>query len=93
MMPATAQLLTIMKRVTECRDPKDNKFLELALNGVANVIVSGDQDLLMLNAFGGTPIVKPAAFVQMIRPNRESIWMPSIDFFGPGFVIVYLLKG
>ena len=28
-----------------CRDPKDDKFLELAVNGRADVIVSGDADL------------------------------------------------
>jgi predicted nucleic acid-binding protein len=61
-----AELVTITKRVTECRDPKDNKFLELALNGKADVIVSGDHDLLMLNPFREIPIVKPAAFVQIV---------------------------
>jgi putative PIN family toxin of toxin-antitoxin system len=61
-----AELVTITERVTECRDPKDNKFLELALNGRADVIVSGDHDLLVLNPFKGIPIVKPAAFVQIV---------------------------
>jgi len=59
---AAAELVTIAERVTECRDPKDDKFLELAVNGRADVIVSGDADLLMLDTFRGIPIVTPAAF-------------------------------
>ncbi|WP_419788833.1 putative toxin-antitoxin system toxin component, PIN family [Mucilaginibacter sp. X4EP1] len=35
--------------MTTCRDPKDNKFLELAFAAEASCIVSGDQDLLILN--------------------------------------------
>jgi len=36
-----------------CRDPKDNKFLELAIDGYADGIISGDQDLLILHPFEG----------------------------------------
>ena len=45
-------------------DPKDDKFLELAVNGHADLIISGDADLLALNPFRGIPIVTPADFVQ-----------------------------
>ena len=45
----------------------DEKFLELAVNGQADVIVSGDADLLVLDPFHGIPIVTPAAFVQSER--------------------------
>jgi uncharacterized protein len=61
-----AELVTITERVTECRDPKDNKFLELALNGRADVIVSGDDDLLALSPFREIPIVKPVVFIQTV---------------------------
>jgi len=61
---AAAELVAIVERVIECRDPTDDKFLELAINGHADVIVSGDRDLLVLNAFRGVAIVAPAAFVQ-----------------------------
>ena len=60
---AAAELVTITERVATCRDPKDDKFLELAVNGRADVIVSGDADLLVLDTFRGIPIVTPAAFV------------------------------
>ena len=54
---AAAELVTITERVAEWRDPKDKKFLELALNGRADIIVSGDHDLLALSSFRGIPIV------------------------------------
>jgi len=63
---AAAEFVTITERVTECRDPKDNKFLELAVNGRADVIVSGDDDLLALNPFREIAIVKPAVFIQTV---------------------------
>jgi putative PIN family toxin of toxin-antitoxin system len=63
-MLAAAELVTITKRVTACRDPKDDKFLELAVNGHADVIVSGDDDLLVLDTFQGIPIITPAAFAR-----------------------------
>lgn len=59
---AAAELVTITEPVTGCRDPDDDKFLELAVNGHADVIVSGDADLLALDTFRGIPIITPAAF-------------------------------
>jgi uncharacterized protein len=59
-----AETVTITERIVVCRDPTDDKFLELAVNGQADLIVSGDADLLVLNPFRGIPIVAPATFVQ-----------------------------
>ena len=67
-MLAAAELVTITERIAACRDPTDNKFLELAINGHADLIVSGDADLLVLNPFRGIPIVPPATFVQRAAP-------------------------
>jgi predicted nucleic acid-binding protein len=61
---AGAELVTIAERIVACRDPTDDKFLELAVNGHADLIVGGDADLLVLNPFRDVPIVSPAAFVQ-----------------------------
>jgi putative PIN family toxin of toxin-antitoxin system len=61
---AGAELVTVRERIAVCRDPKDNKFLELAINGRADLIVSGDIDLLALDPFRGIPIVTPAGFVR-----------------------------
>src|SRR5208283_4536504 len=49
--------------VTACRDPKDDKFLSLAVSGSATHIVTGDADLLVLHPFRGIEIVSPGAFV------------------------------
>jgi putative PIN family toxin of toxin-antitoxin system len=61
-MFAAAELVTITERVAVCRDPKDDKFLELALNGRADLIISGDADLLVLDQFRNIPIIDPATF-------------------------------
>jgi uncharacterized protein len=61
-----AELVEITETVTDCRDPKDNKFLELAVCGKADCIVSGDKDLLILNPFRGIPISTPKAFLSRI---------------------------
>lgn len=60
-----AYLVTITRQITICRDPKDDKFLELAVDGNANCLITGDKDLLILNPFQGIPIVKPDAFLDI----------------------------
>lgn len=56
-------LIEVTKTITECRDPKDNKFLELAVSGNALCIVSGDKDLLVLHPFRGISILTPQSFL------------------------------
>jgi putative PIN family toxin of toxin-antitoxin system len=55
----------IKEHITACRDPKDNKFLELAVNAGASAIVTGDKDLLILHPFQNIPIVPAAEFLQL----------------------------
>lgn len=57
-----AELVTITETVAACRDPSDDKFLELAVNGRADLIVTGDIDLLVLDPFRDIPIITPRAF-------------------------------
>lgn len=61
-----AELVTIIERVVTCRDPTDDKFLEVAVNGGADLLLSGDKDLLVLNPFRGIPIVTPTGFLDDI---------------------------
>jgi uncharacterized protein len=56
-------LIEIQEKIAECRDPKDDKFLELAINGKATAIISGDKDLLILHPFRGIPIVTVSQFL------------------------------
>ncbi|MDY6877084.1 MAG: putative toxin-antitoxin system toxin component, PIN family [Chloroflexota bacterium] len=58
------------ERIMTCRDPKDDQFLEVAVSGRADVIVSGDQDLLVLHPFAGIPILPPATFLQMLNAEK-----------------------
>ncbi len=58
-----ATLVEVTERVKECRDPKDDKFLELAVNGNATLVVSGDKDLQVLHPFRNIPILSPREFL------------------------------
>lgn len=54
---------TPLERVTDCRDAKDNKYLELALASRATTIVTSDQDLLVLHPWRGVRILRPSAYL------------------------------
>ena len=51
------------ERVADCRDTKDDKYLELALAAGAGAIVSGDADLLVLHPWRGVRILRPAEYL------------------------------
>lgn len=52
--------------VTECRDPKDNKFLELSLSAKADVLIASDVHLLELHPFRGVQILLLTDFKNQI---------------------------
>jgi putative PIN family toxin of toxin-antitoxin system len=58
-----AEVVDVIDTVTDCRDAKDNKFLELALSGNGTHVVTGDPDLLVLHPFRGIAIVSPQSFL------------------------------
>jgi len=58
-----AELTLIDTTITDCRDPKDHKFLELAVSGKADYIVTGDKDLLVLNPYRSILILTPEDFL------------------------------
>ncbi|MGD0093677.1 MAG: putative toxin-antitoxin system toxin component, PIN family [Planctomycetota bacterium] len=60
---ADAESVEVDCVIIDCRDPKDNKYLELAVSGKAGVIVSGDPDLLALHPFRGIAILTPRDFL------------------------------
>jgi len=62
-----AEVAPPTSKVTDCRDPKDNMVLEAALDGHATHLVTGDEDLLVLNPFRGVAVVRPAQFLEIIR--------------------------
>ncbi len=64
MLLRESRLVRVDRTVTDCRDPKDNKYLELALESGADCILSGDKDLLVLHPYHGIPILTPRQFLE-----------------------------
>jgi len=60
---STCSTIPVHHKLEICRDEKNNKFLELALSGDADIIISGDKDLLVLSPFEKIPIVSPSDFL------------------------------
>lgn len=58
------------ERLAVCRDPQDDVFVAVALAGSADMLVTGDDDLLTLHPFRGLPIVTPAAFLAEVEHRR-----------------------
>ena len=57
------EVVPIVYPIRACRDPKDDKFLEVAVHGRADAIISGDGDLLALNPFRGIAILTPREYL------------------------------
>jgi putative PIN family toxin of toxin-antitoxin system len=55
--------VNIVENIAICRDPKDDKILELAINGKARVVITGDKDLLTLHPFRGVAVLTPADYL------------------------------
>jgi putative PIN family toxin of toxin-antitoxin system len=64
LLAAGSQWFDPQERVAECRDPGDDKYLELAVAAAASAIVSSDLDLLALDAWRGIRILRPADFLR-----------------------------
>jgi putative PIN family toxin of toxin-antitoxin system len=60
----STQFVKVNIVVEDCRDPKDNKFLALAFEHSSDFIVSGDNDLLILNPYKNIPILTPNGFLE-----------------------------
>lgn len=60
----TWEMVNITHQIQVCRDPKDDMFLELAVNGQASTLITGDRDLLTLNPYRGIEILTPSEFLK-----------------------------
>jgi putative PIN family toxin of toxin-antitoxin system len=58
------KFVSIVQLVRECRDPKDDKFLEVALNGRADLIITGGADLLVLNPWRDVAVLSPLQYLK-----------------------------
>jgi uncharacterized protein len=62
---ARSAMINTTSRLQICRDVNDDMFLNLAIDGNAEVIITRDPDLLTLHPFRGIPILSPADFLKM----------------------------
>jgi len=62
---ANALPIQIVEWIQECRDPKDDKYLSLAVSAQADAIISGDEDLLVMNPFRQIPILNSSDFLSL----------------------------
>lgn len=60
-----AEMIEVVEQISFSRDPKDDKFLELAVSGRASHIISGDDDLLVLHPFRDMAILRPQVFLYL----------------------------
>ena len=63
-----SQHVVIQSGIELCRDPKDNKFLNLTVSANARCIITGDKDLLELVEIAAIPIITPAQFLEKNQP-------------------------
>jgi|SRR6185312_682135 len=63
-------VVPVVSRVLVCRDPHDDKVLEVAINGNADLIITGDKDLLSLREFKGIAIMSPASYLGRLSTER-----------------------
>ena len=66
----SSKLVEVIETIQACRDPKDNMLLELAVSGKADVLITGDTDLLVLNPFKKIAILQPEAFLTVYFPTK-----------------------
>jgi len=64
MLGRIVEMVSVLHAVHDCRDVKDNQILEVAVNGQAQVIVTGDEDLRVLHPFRDISIMTPADYLR-----------------------------
>ena len=70
LLAAAALWVEPKERVSDCRDAKDNRYLELALAAGATSIVSGDEDLLVLDPWRGVRVLRAARFLEAFGASQ-----------------------
>lgn len=67
-LSAFLEIVPVERRIQACRDPKDDKFLEVAVHGRADALITGDADLLVLHPFFDIAILTPDRFLSGFAP-------------------------
>ena len=63
-LAGVAEWVVIGGTLSACRDPDDDKFLETATVGSADYLITGDDDLLILDPFQSLRILSPRDFLE-----------------------------
>jgi putative PIN family toxin of toxin-antitoxin system len=61
------EIVAVVRLIRVCRDPMDTRFLEAAINGSADVLVTGDTDLLVSHPFMDVAIITPADYLTRVK--------------------------
>jgi putative PIN family toxin of toxin-antitoxin system len=72
LLDASGVFFAPTERVADCRDAKDDKYLELALASAARIIVSSDTDLIALHPWRGVKILRPGEYLAEIGDGDRS---------------------
>jgi putative PIN family toxin of toxin-antitoxin system len=70
-----AEFVPIIQVVRECRDPSDDKILEVALNGRADLIITGDKDLIAVNPWREIAILSPGEIPPALVERAHTIFL------------------
>lgn len=66
LIAAIAENVKITHPIRQCRDPKDDKFLDLLIEGKADVLITCDNDLLEMAPFRSKAIVTPRDYLRQL---------------------------
>ena len=64
--------IKITEHFTDCRDPKNNFLLDLCVSGNADYLITGDDDLLVLNSFYGVEIINYRLFREFLQSTNNT---------------------
>ena len=72
-LDAVALYVPISNRPMGCSDRDDDKFLETALYGKADCLITGDKDLLIMHPFQSIPVLRPAQALALFFPDFRAV--------------------
>ena len=61
-------------KVEVSRDADDDKFIALAIDSGAKIIISGDEDLKRIGSYAGVQVLSPSEFLTRFAPQGWPAW-------------------
>ena len=75
-----ADLINVKSKVNVCRDKKDNFLLNLCVDGKADFLITGDEDLLVLKKYKKTTILKISDYLKRWWMLKRWKWILNFEF-------------